>query len=71
MLDNLGIKDRVQRWFYGHTAVPSEKNGGKYEEDLDGLVVRLNNPKKQVFAYVPQSSDKRCFDPIRDVHVVE
>src|SRR5215472_1496878 len=42
-LDQLGIKETVQRWFHGHTPVPPEKNGGKYEESLDGLVIRLNN----------------------------
>ncbi len=70
-LDNLGIKNSVQRWFYGHSPVPPEKNDGKYEEDLDGLVIRLNNPKKQVFAYVPAPSNERYFDPSRDVYVVE
>lgn len=68
-LDGLGLRDRVQRWFYGHTPVPSEKNGGKYEEDLDGLAIRLNNSKKYVFASVPQSGDERRFDPIRDVYI--
>ncbi|GCE22766.1 metallophosphoesterase [Dictyobacter kobayashii] len=70
-LDNLGLKDIVQRWFYGHSRVLPEKNGGKYEEDLDGLLVRLNNPKKQVFAYVPLASDERRFDPTRDVYLIE
>lgn len=68
-LDNLGIKSVVQRWFYGHTPVPQEKNGGKYEEDLDGLVIRLNNSEQYVFAYVPESSDERRFDPTRDVYI--
>lgn len=68
-LDNLGIKSIVQRWFYGHTRVPQEKNGGKYEEDLDGLVIRLNNPEKYVFAYVPALGDERRFDPTRDVYI--
>ena len=68
-LDNLGIKSIVERWFYGHTPVPKEKNEGKYEEDLDGLVIRLNNPKKYVFAYVVESSDERRFDPTRDVYI--
>ncbi|BCL78648.1 metallophosphoesterase [Ktedonobacteria bacterium brp13] len=70
-LDNLGMKNSVQRWFYGHTPVPPAKNDGKYEEDLDGLIIRLNNPKKQVFAYVPEAGNERHFDPIRDVYVIE
>jgi hypothetical protein len=70
-LDNLGIRDSIQHWFYGHTPVPQEKNDGKYEEDLDGLVIRLNNPKKPLFAYVPTSGDARHFDPTRDVIYVE
>lgn len=68
-LDNLGIKGIVERWFYGHTPVPQEKNGGKYEEDLDGLVIRLNNQEKYVFAYVPALLDERRFDPTRDVYI--
>jgi len=70
-LDNLGIRGSIQRWFYGHTPVPLEKNDGKYEEDLDGLAVRFNNPKKQIFAYVPASNDERRFDPTRDVFIAE
>ncbi|HLI05446.1 MAG TPA: metallophosphoesterase [Ktedonobacteraceae bacterium] len=68
-LENLGIKSIIQRWFYGHTPVSAEKNGGKYEEGLDGLLIRLNNPKNYVFAYVPASDDERRFDPIRDVYI--
>lgn len=68
-LDNLGIKSIVNRWFYGHTPVPDEKNSGKYEEGLDGLLIRLNNPKNYVFAYVPASSDEWRFDPTRDVYI--
>ncbi|HZO71504.1 MAG TPA: metallophosphoesterase [Ktedonobacteraceae bacterium] len=68
-LDSLGLKNRVQRWFYGHTPVPPEKNGGKYEEDLDGLVIRLNNRKQYVLAYVPQSGDERRFVPTKDVYI--
>src|SRR5262249_13734608 len=68
-LDQLGIKETVQRWYHGHTPVPREKNGGKYEESLDGLVIRLNNPKHYVFAYVPASTDERRFDPTKDVYI--
>jgi Calcineurin-like phosphoesterase len=68
-LNNLGIKSIVQHWFYGHSMVPQDKNGGKYEEDLDGLLIRLNNPTKYVFAYVPASGDERHFDPRRDVYI--
>ena len=70
-LNNLGIKNSVQRWFYGHTPVPPEQNNGKYKEDLDGLLIRLNNPKKQIFAYVPAAGDERRFDPNCDVHLIE
>jgi predicted phosphodiesterase len=68
-LENLGIKDTVKRWFYGHTHVPAETNGGRYEEGLDGLVVRLNNQKNYVFAYVPASRDNRLFEPTKDVYM--
>jgi hypothetical protein len=68
-LEDLGLRDRVQRWFYGHSQVSSKKNGGKYEEALDGLLVRLNNPSKHVFAYVPASKDERRFDPTQDVYI--
>lgn len=68
-LEHLGIKDSVIRWLYGHTSVPTEKNGGKYEENLDGLLIRLNNPKNYVFAYLPASTDERTFDPSRDVYI--
>jgi hypothetical protein len=68
-LTDLGIKNSVRRWFYGHTPVPVEKNSGKYEEDLDGLVIRLNNPEQYILAYVPASSNERYFDPERDVYV--
>ena len=70
-LENLSVKDKVQRWFHGHTPVPSEYNDGKYKEDLDGLLIRLNNPKKHIFAYVPSSNDERRFDPDRDVYLLE
>ncbi len=68
-LENLKIQDVVQRWFYGHSIVPQDKNDGRYEENLDGLVVRLNNSKKYVFANVPSSSDERRFDPMKDVYI--
>ena len=68
-LEHLGIKDSVKRWLYGHTSVPTGKNGGKYEENLDGLLIRLNNPKNYVFAYLPASTDERTFDPSRDVYI--
>lgn len=68
-LESLGIKQQVKRWFYGHSQVPLDKNDGKYEESLDGLALRLNNPKKYVFAYVPGSSDERLFDPTKDVYI--
>lgn len=68
-LEELGIKERVQRWFYGHTPVSPEMNGGKYQEDLDGLVVRLNNPQSHVFAYVPILDAQRRFDPTKDVYI--
>lgn len=66
-LDNLGIRRRVQRWFYGHTRVKT--NGGRYEEDLDGLLIRLNNPEEFVCAYVPASTHERLFEPERDVYM--
>lgn len=68
-LENLGVKDTVQRWFYGHTPVPKEKNSGKYEEGMDGLIIRLNNPEKPVFAYVPAADAERRFDPTKDVYI--
>jgi hypothetical protein len=68
-LNNLGIRESIQRWFYGHSAVAPETNGGKYEEGLDGLIVRLNNSRHYVFAYVPTSQDERRFDPARDVYI--
>ncbi len=68
-LEQLGIKDTVQRWFHGHTPVPQEQHGGKYAESLDGLLLRLNNQKQYVFAYVPASTDERRFDPTRDVYI--
>lgn len=68
-LDNLGIKGTVQRWFYGHTPVSQETNGGKYLEALDGLAVRLNNSERHVFAYVPAAGAERRFDPTRDVFI--
>ncbi len=68
-LENLGLQETTQRWFHGHSQVPPEVNGGKYEESLDGLIVRLNNPKQHVFAYVPASQDERRFDPAQDVFI--
>jgi Calcineurin-like phosphoesterase len=68
-LENLDITNTVKRWFYGHTHVPSQTNRGKYEESLDGLVVRLNNQKNYVFAYVPGPIDSRDFDPKKDVYI--
>jgi hypothetical protein len=68
-LEGLGRKDSVKRWFYGHSQVSPETNSGKYEESLDGLAVRLNNPRQYVFAYVPASHDERLFDPGRDVYI--
>ena len=68
-LENLGLKERVERWFYGHTPVSCAVNGGKYQEDLDGLVVRFNNPQSHVFAYVPVSDAQRRFDPTNDVYI--
>jgi hypothetical protein len=46
-----------------------EQHGGKYAESLDGLLIRLNNRKQYVFAYVPASTDERRFDPTRDVYI--
>ncbi len=68
-LENLGLRASTKRWFHGHSQVLPEVNGGKYEESLDGLIVRLNNPKQYVFAYVPASTDPRPFDPARDVYI--
>ncbi len=68
-LANLGLQETTQRWFHGHSRVPSEINNGKYEESLDGLIVRLNNPKQHVFAYVPGAQDERRFDPTQDVYI--
>lgn len=68
-LNNLGITESIQRWFYGHSIVRQETNGGKYEEDLDGLVVRMNNSTCYVFAHVPASQDERRFDPAKDVYI--
>ncbi|GCE14987.1 metallophosphoesterase [Tengunoibacter tsumagoiensis] len=68
-LDNLGIREKVQRWFYGHTPVPEKHNGGKYEEDLEGLLIRLNNPEKYVFAYVPIAKSEQPFVPTRDIYI--
>lgn len=68
-LNNLGIRESTQRWFYGHSVVPAEINAGKYEEGLDGLIVRLNNSKRFVFAYVPASQDERRFEPAKDVYI--
>lgn len=68
-LENLGAREATQRWFHGHSPVPPEVNDGKYDEGLDGLVVRLNNSKQHVFAYVPSAQDERRFDPTRDVYI--
>jgi hypothetical protein len=68
-LTNLGIQDHITRWFYGHSQVLPEVNGGKYEENLDGLLVRLNSPKQHVFAYVPPSTADCPFDPTTDVFI--
>lgn len=68
-LTQLGIQETTQRWFHGHSQVRPEVNGGKYEENLDGLIVRLNSPKQHVFAYVPASHDERRFDPTQDVFI--
>lgn len=68
-LENLGLKESTQRWFHGHSQVPPQTNGGKYAEDLDGLIVRLNNPKNHVFAYVPASHEGRRFDPTQNVYI--
>ncbi|HEU5380596.1 MAG TPA: hypothetical protein VFV38_34665 [Ktedonobacteraceae bacterium] len=68
-LANLGIQESIQHWFYGHSPVLPDTNDGKYEEGLDGLLVRLNNPRQHVFAYVPATQDERRFDPARDVYI--
>jgi hypothetical protein len=68
-LSNLNARENVQHWFYGHTPVSEKKNDGKYEEDLEGLLIRLNNPKKYVFAYVPASYSERRFAPAQDVYI--
>jgi calcineurin-like phosphoesterase family protein len=68
-LENLGIKNTIKRWFHGHTHISPQTNGGRYEESLDGLVIRLNNQKNYVFAYVPGSTDSRGFDPTKDVYI--
>jgi hypothetical protein len=68
-LANLGLTERTRHWFHGHSQVTPDVNGGKYEQSLDGLIVRLNNPRQYVFAYVPASTDARLFDPSRDVYV--
>jgi hypothetical protein len=68
-LENLGLHETTQRWFHGHSQVPPEINGGKYEGSLNGLIIRLNNPKQHVFAYVPASHDDRRFDPTKDVYI--
>ncbi|HET8847146.1 MAG TPA: hypothetical protein VFN35_37140 [Ktedonobacteraceae bacterium] len=68
-LENLGLKEQTRRWFYGHSQVSSEINGGRYEEGLNGLVIRLNNPTQHVFAYVPDSDDQQLFEPARDVYI--
>lgn len=68
-LTNLGIRVSTQRWFHGHSRVLPEINGGKYEESLDGLVVRLNNPRQHVFAYVPAFHEEQLFNPARDVFI--
>jgi hypothetical protein len=68
-LDNLEIREQTQRWLYGHSRVRKAVNGGRFEEALDGLLVRINNPKFPVFAYVAASQDERRFDPDKDVYI--
>lgn len=68
-LANLGLTEQTRHWFHGHSQVSTAINGGKYEQSLDGLIVRLNNPRQHVFAYVPASTDARLFDPDRDVYI--
>lgn len=68
-LANLGLTEHTRRWFHGHSQVTPDVNGGKYEESLDGLIVRLNNPRQYVFAYVPASNSARLFDPSQDVYM--
>lgn len=68
-LENLGLAGQVKHWFHGHSQVSPDINDGKYEESLDGLVVRLNNPRQHVFAYVPASYEEHLFDPTRDVYI--
>ena len=68
-LENLGIIHTVRQWFHGHTHVPPETNGGKYQASPDGFTIRLNNQSNYVFAYVPGSTDKARFDPLNDVYI--
>jgi hypothetical protein len=68
-LENLGIRSQVKHWFHGHSPVSAETNDGKYEESLDGLIVRLNNPRNYVFAYMPAGQDGRAFMAARDVFI--
>lgn len=68
-LENLGIKDSIKHWFHGHTQVSMNTNDGKYEESLDGLVIRLNNPTHYVFAYVPASNAEHLFDPASNIYI--
>ncbi len=68
-LKNLGIEDIVRLWFHGHTHVPPDTNGGRYFLSSDGFVVRINNQKNYVFAYVPEPEEKRYFQPARDVYI--
>jgi Calcineurin-like phosphoesterase len=69
-LENLGLKESIKRWFHGHTHVPKEVNGGKYDESPDGLLLRINNQTNYVFAFVPAPAiDERLFDPTKDVFI--
>jgi hypothetical protein len=68
-LNNLGLQETIQRWFYGHSPVPASSNNGRFEEGLDGLLVRFNNPRNYVFAYVPSTHEERRFQADSDVYI--
>lgn len=68
-LENFGIKDIIKHWFHGYTQVSMNTNDGKYEQSPNGMVIRLNNPKCYVFAYVPPSNAEHLFDPSRNVYI--
>ncbi len=55
-LKNLGLDG--YKWIIGHR--PVYENNGKYREQFGGQLLQINNPKKEVFAYIP--ADKE-FDP--------